>query len=169
MDAPKKSPAGGEPSLWLGINGFGRIGKLLTRQSLEGRDVNVVAINDPHMTCQQMAYALQNDSTHGRFKGEVTVSPDHKTLFVKDHGQVYTIACFHNEIGDDTPWALAGVDFVIECSGKINTNDQGTYLFQVLLVALLLSHTHFLPFPNSSNSLTLCEQADYVSSAERCD
>ena len=129
--------------MWLGINGFGRIGKLLTRQALTGTQLNVVAINDPHMTTQQMGCALQNDSTHGRFEGEVTVSPDHKTLYIKmddpSDSLVRSIACHHNELGNDIPWASVGVDYVVECSGKIN-NDAQAQIHLRSASKLIMSH-----------------------------
>jgi len=55
----------------IGINGFGRIGRLVLRASLEHNDVAVTAINDPFMDLDYMVYMFQYDSTHGRFKGQV--------------------------------------------------------------------------------------------------
>lgn len=54
----------------IGINGFGRIGRLVLRASLE-RGASVVAINDPFIGLDYMVYLFKYDSTHGRFKGEV--------------------------------------------------------------------------------------------------
>ena len=54
----------------IGINGFGRIGRLVLRASLE-RGANVVAINDPFIGLDYMVYLFKYDSTHGRYKGEV--------------------------------------------------------------------------------------------------
>lgn len=54
----------------IGINGFGRIGRLVLRASLE-RGAQVVAINDPFIGLDYMVYLFKFDSTHGRFKGEV--------------------------------------------------------------------------------------------------
>jgi len=126
----KRGPSSTDPPLWFGINGFGRIGKLFTRRALETQDpakACVVAINDPHMTTQQMAASLKLDGTHGTLKGEVTVDPNHKAIHVKMDGHsspTILIQCFHFDVAEDIPWALAGVDFVIECSGKVNTKEQ---------------------------------------------
>lgn len=54
----------------IGINGFGRIGRLVLRASLE-RGAQVVAVNDPFIGLDYMVYLFKFDSTHGRFKGEV--------------------------------------------------------------------------------------------------
>lgn len=54
----------------IGINGFGRIGRLVLRASLE-RGGQVVAVNDPFIGLDYMVYMFKYDSTHGRFKGEV--------------------------------------------------------------------------------------------------
>ena len=52
----------------IGINGFGRIGRLVTRVAAASSDVNVVAINDPFIDLDYMVYMFQYDSTHGTFK-----------------------------------------------------------------------------------------------------
>jgi glyceraldehyde 3-phosphate dehydrogenase len=54
----------------VGINGFGRIGRLVLRAALQSEDVEVVAINDPFIPLDYMKYMLTYDSTHGRFKGK---------------------------------------------------------------------------------------------------
>lgn len=56
----------------LGINGFGRIGRLVTRAALDNPLVEVVAINDPFLTIEYAAYQLQHDSVHGKLAEEVT-------------------------------------------------------------------------------------------------
>lgn len=52
--------------------GFGRIGRLVTRAAMESDDVEVVAINDPFIDGEYMAYMFKYDSVHGRFPGEIT-------------------------------------------------------------------------------------------------
>ena len=53
----------------IGINGFGRIGRLVLRAALRHHDAEVVGINDPFIDAEYMAYMLKYDSVHGRFKG----------------------------------------------------------------------------------------------------
>lgn len=57
--------------LSVGINGFGRIGRLVTRAAFEHDDVQVKAINDPFIDLEYMVYMFKYDSTHGKFKGTV--------------------------------------------------------------------------------------------------
>lgn len=59
----------------IGINGFGRIGRLVLRAALE-KGAQVVAINDPFIGIEYMVYLFKYDSTHGRFKGDVSVDGD---------------------------------------------------------------------------------------------
>ena len=56
----------------IGINGFGRIGRLVFRAALQRDDVEVVGLNDPFMNPEYMAYMLKYDSVHGKFPGEVS-------------------------------------------------------------------------------------------------
>lgn len=58
-------------SIKVGINGFGRIGKLTFQAALEKGDVDIVAINDPFITADYMAYMVKYDTIHGGFKGEI--------------------------------------------------------------------------------------------------
>jgi glyceraldehyde 3-phosphate dehydrogenase len=55
----------------IGINGFGRIGRLVARASLKHPEVQLVAINEPFMDLDYMIYLFKYDSTHGRFSGDV--------------------------------------------------------------------------------------------------
>ena len=70
-------------SIKVGINGFGRIGRLVFRAALTHDDVEVVAVNDPFMTPDYMAYMLRYDSVHGKFPGEV--SYEDNALVVDGH------------------------------------------------------------------------------------
>jgi glyceraldehyde 3-phosphate dehydrogenase len=56
----------------IGINGFGRIGRLVMRAALENPDSTVVAVNDPFLDLAYAAYQFKHDSVHGTFQGEVT-------------------------------------------------------------------------------------------------
>ena len=66
----------------VGINGFGRIGRISFRASLEHDNQKVVAINDPFIQLDYMVYMLKYDSTHGRFKGEVSCDAEKGVLIV---------------------------------------------------------------------------------------
>ncbi|ORE06755.1 glyceraldehyde-3-phosphate dehydrogenase 3 [Rhizopus microsporus var. microsporus] len=100
-----------------GINGFGRIGRIVLRASLDNPNVNVVAINDPFIDLDYMVYMFKYDSTHGRFKG--TVEKKDGKLVV--NGQAITV---HTERDpSQIPWAQDGADYVIESTGVFTTKE----------------------------------------------
>ena len=99
----------------VGINGFGRIGKLVFQAALEKGEVDVVAINDPFITADYMAYMVKFDTVHGRFNGEVKAE-DNKLIVNGKTINVYNEMDPHN-----IPWGKEGVDFVLECSGVFTT------------------------------------------------
>ena len=66
----------------LGINGFGRIGRLVCRAALEHPDATVVAVNDPFLSVEYAAYQFKHDSVHGEYPGDVSFEGD--TLIVGD-------------------------------------------------------------------------------------
>jgi glyceraldehyde 3-phosphate dehydrogenase len=103
----------------VGINGFGRIGRLAFRASLEHKDVEVVAINDPFMTVEYMAYQLRYDSVHGRFPGEISWK-DKDTLIVDGH----SIRVFIERDPANIPWGSVGVECVVESSGVFTTSEK---------------------------------------------
>ena len=99
----------------LGINGFGRIGKLTFQAALGKEEVEIVAVNDPFITADYMAYMLKYDTVHGKFKGEV--KGEGNTLTVNGREiKVYNEMDPHN-----IPWGELGVEYVLECSGVFTT------------------------------------------------
>jgi glyceraldehyde 3-phosphate dehydrogenase len=97
----------------LGINGFGRIGRSITRivSASANAGVTIAAVNDLAAT-DRMAYALRRDSIRGPFPGTVTARPDQ--LIVNDR----PIRAFNHHQPERIPWADAGVDVVIEATGR---------------------------------------------------
>jgi len=95
----------------VGINGFGRIGRLVLRASLTHTDARVVSINEPFMDVNYMVYLFQYDSTHGRFKGHVEAK--NGKLIVDGHE-----ITVHAEKDPATiPWGGDGVEVVVESTG----------------------------------------------------
>lgn len=103
----------------IGINGFGRIGRLVLRAALE-KGAQVVAVNDPFIGLDYMAYMFKYDSTHGRFKGDVKVEGDH--LVVNGH----KIAVFCERDPKAIPWGKAGAEYVVESTGVFTTIDKAS-------------------------------------------
>jgi len=98
----------------IGINGFGRIGRLVLRSAI-AKGAQVVAINDPFIPLDYMVYMFKYDSTHGQFKGEV--KEDGKFLYV--NGQKITV--FNERDPKDIKWADAGAEYVVESTGVFTT------------------------------------------------
>jgi glyceraldehyde-3-phosphate dehydrogenase type I len=94
----------------VGINGFGRIGRLVLRVALE-KKVDVVSINDPFIDLDYMVYMFKYDSTHGRFKG--TVSTANGKLVINGN-QINVHACRDPK---DIPWGTDGAEYVVESTG----------------------------------------------------
>ena len=105
-------------SVKIGINGFGRIGNLAFQAALKNSEVEVVAINDPFIAADYMAYMVKYDSAHGRFDGEVK-SEEGKLIVNGKSINVY------NEMDpNNIPWAKEGVEYVLECSGVFTTMEK---------------------------------------------
>ena len=101
----------------IGINGFGRIGRLTFRAALTHEDVEVVGINDPFMSPEYMAYMLKYDSVHGKFPGEV----DHYDGGIIVNGKKFPV--FTAMEVKDIPWGSVGAEDVCECTGKHLTKE----------------------------------------------
>jgi len=101
----------------IGINGFGRIGRLVMRVAIE-HGVEVVSINDPFIELEYMVYMFKYDSTHGQFKG--CVQHDGKKLIV--NGKPITV---HNcRDPKEIPWGADGAEYVVESTGCFTTTDK---------------------------------------------
>jgi len=102
----------------IGINGFGRIGRLVLRVGLLRNDMEFVAINDPFVTPDYMAYMLKYDTVHGRFKGEIAHSEDSLCADGRK------IRAFAEKDPANIPWGELGADYVIEATGVFTTMDK---------------------------------------------
>lgn len=102
----------------IGVNGFGRIGRLVTRAATANPRVQVVAINDPFMTLDYMVYQFKYDSVHGRFNG--TVEARDGKLIV--NGVAITV--FHERNPSDIAWGEAGAWLVCESTGVFRTSEK---------------------------------------------
>ena len=108
----------------IGINGFGRIGRLVLRSALTRNDVQVVAINDPFIDLEYMKYMLQYDSIHGQFKGTIEIAGgklvvDGKPIIVHTERDPANI-----------PWGADGAEYVVESTGVFLTQDTASAHFK---------------------------------------
>ncbi|XP_045297151.1 glyceraldehyde-3-phosphate dehydrogenase, testis-specific [Leopardus geoffroyi] len=106
--APKKVPV--VRKLTVGINGFGRIGRLVLRACME-KGVKVVAVNDPFIDPEYMVYMFKYDSTHGQYKGNVEFR---NGQLVVDNQEINVFQCKQPR---DIPWKSVGSPFVVESTG----------------------------------------------------
>jgi glyceraldehyde 3-phosphate dehydrogenase len=100
----------------IGINGFGRIGRIAFRIAAQKNDVEVVAINDL-LDVDHLAYLLKYDSVHGKFDGDVAVKDGNLVV----NGKTVRITAEKNPA--DLKWDAVGVDVVLDCTGIFKEKD----------------------------------------------
>nr|ACY38586.1 glyceraldehyde-3-phosphate dehydrogenase [Sporothrix schenckii]ACY38587.1 glyceraldehyde-3-phosphate dehydrogenase [Sporothrix schenckii] len=101
-----------------GINGFGRIGRIVFRNAIEHGDVEVVAVNDPFIDTNYAAYMLKYDSTHGAFKGEIKVEANGLNVNGK------SVRFYQERDPAAIPWKDTGAEYVVESTGVFTTTDK---------------------------------------------
>ncbi len=102
----------------IGINGFGRIGRMVLRAAMARSDIEVVSINDPFVNPAYMAYLLKFDSTHGRFAGSVEVND---ARLIVNGRSIRTTAVRDPENLD---WGKVGADSIVESTGVFLTDEK---------------------------------------------
>ncbi|MFS8017891.1 putative glyceraldehyde-3-phosphate dehydrogenase (phosphorylating) [Helianthus anomalus] len=105
----------------VGINGFGRVGRLVLRIATFRDDIEVVVVNDPFIDAKYMAYMLKYDSTHGLFKGTIKVV-DESTLEI--NGKQIKVSSQRAPAA--IPWGDFGADYVVDSSGVFTTLDKAS-------------------------------------------
>ncbi|ETA80413.1 glyceraldehyde-3-phosphate dehydrogenase [Youngiibacter fragilis 232.1] len=109
----------------VGVNGFGRIGRLAFRAALENPEVTVVGVNDPFIDLDYMVYMLKYDSIHGQFKGEVSIETETNSLIVNGE----KVKVFAEKDPNNIAWGSVGADYVLECTGVFTTIDKASAHF----------------------------------------
>ena len=105
-------------SIKVGINGFGRIGRLVFRAGISRPDIEFVGINDPFMTPDYMAYMLRYDTMHGQFQGEISYT-DHSIIV---NGK--EVSFFAEMDPKNIPWGKVGAEYVVESTGLFLTKEK---------------------------------------------
>jgi len=104
----------------VGINGFGRIGRLVFRVAIANPDVVVTGVNDPFMSPDYMAYMLRYDTVHGRFDGTIEVKDD---AIVVNGEEVK----FYDKMNPaDIPWGECGAEYVVDSTGIFTTTEKAS-------------------------------------------
>lgn len=108
-------------SIKIGINGFGRIGRLVMRAAIaERQEFDVAAINDPNIPARDMSYLLKYDSVHGKCQAEICADENCLTINGK---QIYT---YSEREPERIPWGALGVDYVVESTGVFCTTKKAS-------------------------------------------
>ena len=102
----------------VGINGFGRIGRLVFRAAMESGKVDIVGINDPFIDLDYMVYMLKYDTVHGQFKGDVATKGDKLVVNGKE------IAVYAAMNPAEIPWKACGAEYVAEATGVFTTTEK---------------------------------------------
>ena len=101
----------------IGINGFGRIGRLVVRGLATHPELELVHVNDPNADAATAAHLLEFDTVHGRYGGTV----EHDGASITVDGTTATVSM--HDTPTDVPWADLGVDIVLEASGRFRTTE----------------------------------------------
>ncbi len=104
-------------SIKIGINGFGRIGRLVFRSTLEREDVDVVAVNDPFIDIEYMKYMLTYDSIHGKLNADIKIEGNNLIV----NGKEIVVYNFKDPV--EIPWGKVGAEYVVESSGVFTTTE----------------------------------------------
>jgi len=107
----------------VGINGFGRIGRLVFRASVNNPNVEVVGINDPFIDLEYMTYMLKYDTVHGQFKGDISTE-DGKLVVNGKKISVYGIMD-----PKDILWSECGAEYIVESTGVFTTIEKASAHF----------------------------------------
>lgn len=106
-------------SVLLGINGFGRIGRLVFRAAIANKKAQILAINDPFIDMDYLIYQLKYDSVHGRSNFQMEKISKHKLLINKQE-----VTLFNEKDPANIPWKTSGVNIVCESTGLFLKKEQ---------------------------------------------
>ncbi|RVD89180.1 uncharacterized protein DFL_000198 [Arthrobotrys flagrans] len=104
----------------VGINGFGRIGRIVFRNAVEHPNVDIVAVNDPFIAPDYAVYMLKYDSTHGAFKGEVETEGGDLIVNGK------RIKFYAERDPAAIPWKDTGAEYIVESTGVFTTKEKAS-------------------------------------------
>ncbi|CAK9213002.1 unnamed protein product [Sphagnum troendelagicum] len=104
----------------IGINGFGRIGRLVARVCLDRDDIEVVAVNDPFISAEYMAYMFKYDSVHGKAKQYDVKADAENSLLLGGK----PIAVYGLKEPSEIPWGKHGADYIVESTGVFTDKEK---------------------------------------------
>jgi glyceraldehyde 3-phosphate dehydrogenase len=108
----------------VGINGFGRIGRLVFRAAINNPEVEIKGINDPFIDLEYMTYMLKYDSVHGQFQGTIEIKGD---KLVVNGKEIAVYGCMKPE---EIPWKECGAEYIFESTGVFTEVEKASAHFQ---------------------------------------
>ncbi len=121
-------------SIKIGINGFGRIGRLVFRAAMKNTDkFELVGINDPFVSPEYMVYMAKYDTVHGRFDGDIKAYENKLIVNGK------SINVFSEKNPSDIPWGKIGADYIIESTGVFCTKEKASAHIQAGAKKVIIS------------------------------
>jgi len=106
----------------MGINGFGRIGRLVFRAAMANTEIEVKAVNDPFMDLNYMVYQLKYDSVHNKFPGTIAAKKEGDKEFLVVNGA--DIQIFHEKDPASIPWGASGAAYICESTGVFTAQEK---------------------------------------------
>ena len=107
----------------IGINGFGRIGRLALRASMDDPDVDIVAVNGGASDLDYLVYLCKYDTVHGRWDADITRGED--CLYVNGK----KVMVYSTREPTEVPWRDTGAEYILECTGKFTTAEAASAHF----------------------------------------
>lgn len=108
----------------VGINGFGRIGRLVFRAAIDNPAVEIKGINDPFIDLEYMTYMLKYDTVHGQFKGSISIEDGMLVV----NGQKIKIYGSMNP--EEIPWGECGAEYIVESTGVFTDTEKASAHFK---------------------------------------
>jgi len=108
----------------VGINGFGRIGRLVFRAAVGNPNIEILGINDPFIDPDYMVYMLKYDTVHGQFKGSVSSK---ENAIIVNGREIAVYACMN---ASDIPWSECGAEYIVESTGVYTTVEKASAHFK---------------------------------------
>ncbi len=153
-------------SVRVGINGFGRIGRLVVRGLRDQNNIELVYVNDPNFDAVTAAHLLEFDTVHGRYPGSVNAGDSEIVV----DGVTASISNF--DTPGEVPWQALGVDMVLECSGVFKTTETLAPYFergvQKVVVAAPVKSDGVLNIVMGCNDDLYDPSADHIVTAASC-
>lgn len=107
-------------SIKIGINGFGRIGRIVFRIAIKNDDFEIVGVNDPFVNAEYMAYMLKYDTVHGKFDGSIEVK---NNMLIVDNKEINVFA---EKEPQNIPWDKVGAEYIVESTGVFCTTEKSS-------------------------------------------